>query len=101
MLEDGKFRIQVKNKTTLRFGRELIDLQALEQIADSSQLYTVGWLWFQLAQGKGWEKQPSKAFAQMLNDDWFRTMPHYGDLAKPRAIDVMAVLNRMRKADFK
>ncbi|CAG22688.1 ABC-ATPase domain-containing protein [Photobacterium profundum] len=101
MLEDGKFRIQVKNKTTLRFGRELIDLQALEQIADSSQLYTVGWLWFQLAQGKGWEKQPSKAFENMLNDDWFRTMPHYGDLAKPRAIDVMAVLNRMRKADFK
>ncbi|MGF1726162.1 P-loop domain-containing protein [Photobacterium nomapromontoriensis] len=100
-LEDGKFRIQVKDKTSMRFGRELVDLQALEQVADSSQLHAIGWLWFQMAQGKGWEKAPSKAFGQMLaNDDWFRSMPNYGDIAKPRVIEVMAVLNRMRKADF-
>lgn len=101
MLEDGKFRIQVKDKTSLRFGREFIDLQALEQVADASQLHAVGWLWFQLAQGKGWEKNPSKAFHQMLHDDWFRMMPNYGDLAKPRVVEVMAVLNRMRSAEFK
>ncbi|MCG7587016.1 ABC-ATPase domain-containing protein [Photobacterium sp. OFAV2-7] len=101
MLEDGKFRIQVKDKTSLRFGREFIDLQALEQVADPSQLHTIGWLWFQLAQGKGWEKNPSKAFQQMLHDDWFKMMPNYGDLAKPRVVEVMAVLNRMRAADFK
>ncbi len=101
MLEDGKFRIQVKDKTSLRFGREFVDLQALEQVADSSQLHAVGWLWFQLAQGKGWEKNPSKAFQQMLHDDWFKMMPNYGDLAKPRVVEVMAVLNRMRAADFK
>lgn len=101
MLEDGKFRIQVKDKTSLRFGREFIDLQALEQVADPSQLHAVGWLWFQLAQGKGWEKNPSKAFQQMLHDDWFKMMPNYGDLAKPRVVEVMAVLNRMRAADFK
>ena len=101
-LEDGKFRIQVKDKTSMRFGREFIDLQALEQVADSSQLHAIGWLWFQIAQGKGWEKAPSKAFAQMLaSDEWFRTMPNYGDIAKPRVIEVMAVLNRMRKAEFK
>ncbi|MBY5946288.1 ABC-ATPase domain-containing protein [Photobacterium rosenbergii] len=101
-LEDGKFRIQVKDKTSMRFGREFIDLQALEQVADSSQLHAIGWLWFQIAQGKGWEKAPSKAFSQMLaSDEWFRTMPNYGDIAKPRVIEVMAVLNRMRKAEFK
>ncbi|MGF1734646.1 P-loop domain-containing protein [Photobacterium satsumensis] len=100
-LEDGKFRIQIKDKASMRFGRELIDLQALEQVADSSQLHAIGWLWFQIAQGKGWEKSPSKAFAQMLaSDEWFRTMPNYGDIAKPRVIEVMAVLNRMRKSEF-
>ncbi|PSU35932.1 ABC-ATPase domain-containing protein [Photobacterium lutimaris] len=100
-LEDGKFRIQVKDKTSMRFGRELIDLKALEQVADSSQLHAIGWLWFQIAQGKGWEKAPSKAFAQMLaSDEWFRSMPNYGDIAKPRVIEVMAVLNRMRKTEF-
>ncbi|PSW21836.1 isopentenyl-diphosphate delta-isomerase [Photobacterium sanctipauli] len=102
LLEDGKFRIQVKSKTSMRFGREFVDLQALEQVADSSQLHAIGWLWFQLAQGKGWEKTPSKAFNMMLaNGDWFRAMPNYGDIAKPRVIEVMAVLNRMRKAEFK
>ncbi|KLV10301.1 MULTISPECIES: ABC-ATPase domain-containing protein [Photobacterium] len=102
LLEDGKFRIQVKDKSSLRFGREYVDLQALEQVADSSQLHAVGWLWFQIAQNKGWEKNPSKAFETMLADDnWFRTMPNYGDIAKPRVIEVMAVLNRMRKAEFK
>ncbi|NAW87129.1 ABC-ATPase domain-containing protein [Photobacterium halotolerans] len=100
-LEEGKFRIQVKNKQSLRFGREFVDLQALEQIADASQLHTIGWLWCQLAQLKGWEKQPVTAFHKMLQDEWFRTMPNYGDLAKPRVVDVMAVLNRMRKAEFK
>ncbi|KLV05445.1 isopentenyl-diphosphate delta-isomerase [Photobacterium aquae] len=102
MLEDGKFRIQVKDKSSLRFGREFIDLQALEQVADSSQLHAIGWLWFQLAQQKGWEKAPSKTFSRMLcNDEWFRSMPNYGDIAKPRVLEVMAVLNRMRCAEFK
>ncbi|UTV30234.1 ABC-ATPase domain-containing protein [Photobacterium atrarenae] len=101
MLEDGKFRIQVKGKNALRFGREFIDLQALEQVADASQLHTVGWLWFLLAQQKGWESSPCKAFGKLLDDNWFQMMPKHGDLAKPRVIEVMAVLNRMRAAEFK
>ncbi|MGF1683850.1 P-loop domain-containing protein [Photobacterium minamisatsumaniensis] len=102
LLDEGKFRIQVKGKTSMRFGRELVNLQALEQVADSSQLHAIGWLWFQMAQIKGWEKSPSKAFEMMLsNDEWFRSMPNYGDIAKPRTIEVMAVLNRMRCAEFK
>ncbi|HGF7526439.1 TPA: hypothetical protein AB5A73_001430, partial [Vibrio cholerae] len=28
-------------------------------------------------------------------------MPNHGDLAKPRILDAMAALNRMRKAQFK
>ncbi len=101
LLEDGKFRIQVKNKTALRFGREWVDLNSLEQIGHASQLHATGWLWFQMAQQKGWVKQPAKAFESMLHADWHRTLPPYGDLALPRAIDIMAVLNRMRAAEFK
>ncbi|MGF1688166.1 ABC-ATPase domain-containing protein [Photobacterium japonica] len=99
-LEEGKFRIQVRDKTYMRFARDYINLQALEQVTDASQLHTIGWLWFQAAQGKGWEKAPAKVFNQMLNEHWFRSMPQYGDLAKPRVIEVMAVLNRMRSAEF-
>ncbi len=101
LLEEGKFRIQVKDKTSLRFGREYVDLQALEQVAHSSQLLAIGYLWFQLAQLKGWEKMPARAFANMLHDDWAATMPKYGEMSKPRVIEVMAVLNCMRKVEFK
>ncbi|WP_087016403.1 ABC-ATPase domain-containing protein [Thaumasiovibrio subtropicus] len=101
LLEEGKFRIQVKDKHALRFGPEWVDLSALEQIAHPSQLHTVGWMWFQMAQQRGWVKQPARQFDAMLHADWFRTLPPYGDLARPRAIDVMAALNRMRKAEFK
>lgn len=54
-----------------------------------------------MAQNKGWEKAPVRAFAQMLNENWATMMPRYGDLAKPRVMEVMAVLNRMRAAEFK
>ncbi|HGO5290837.1 TPA: P-loop domain-containing protein [Photobacterium damselae subsp. damselae] len=101
MLEEGKFRIQAKNKHSLRFGREFVDLQALEQIAHQSQLHAIGCLWFLMAQNKGWEKAPVRAFAQMLNENWATMMPRYGDLAKPRVMEVMAVLNRMRAAELK
>ncbi len=101
LLEEGKFRIQVKNKDGLRFGREWIDLQALEQVASPSQLHTIGWLWCQLAQGKGWEKYPADAFSRALQETWNAPLPPYGDLAKPRILEVMAVLNRMRSAEFR
>ncbi|WP_305844515.1 ABC-ATPase domain-containing protein [Photobacterium leiognathi] len=101
LLEEGKFRIQVKDNISLRFSREYVDLQALEQVAHSSQLLAIGYLWFQLAQLKGWEKMPARAFANMLHDDWAAMMPKYGEMSKPRVIEVMAVLNRMRKAEFK
>ncbi|WP_413111773.1 P-loop domain-containing protein [Thaumasiovibrio sp. DFM-14] len=101
LLEDGKFRIQAKDKSALRFGREWIDVSAIAQLNDASQLNTIGWLWFQLAQQKGWVKHPASAFEKALHTDWYRMMPAWGDLAKPRAIEAMAVLNRMRKAEFK
>ena len=102
ILADGKFRVGAKGKSSLRFGKERVDLSALEQIESESQLNAVGWLWFQLAQIQGWSKNPGKDIEQMLsNPEWFSTMPNNGDLAKPRVIDVMAALNRMRQSQFK
>jgi predicted ABC-class ATPase len=37
----------------------------------------------------------------MLYGDWSALMPQQGDLAKPRPLDVMAALNRMRNSQFK
>jgi predicted ABC-class ATPase len=101
ILADGKFRVSAKGNDSLRFGKEFTDLSALEQLESSSEINAIGWLWFQLAQLPGWSNNPAKEIAQMLEGDWFKTMPNQGDLAKPRTLDVMAALNRMRKAQFK
>ncbi|OEF23197.1 ABC-ATPase domain-containing protein [Vibrio rumoiensis] len=101
ILAEGKFRIQGKGTHTLRFGKEHIDVSALEQIESTSELNAIGWLWFQLSQQPGWSDNPSYIFDKALQRDWYQAMPKNGDLAKPRTLDVMAVLNRLRKAQFK
>ncbi len=102
ILSEGKFRVGAKGKSRLRFGKEQVDLQALEQIESESQINAIGWVWFQFAQLPNWSKFPVKDLKKILEkDNWFDTMPNHGDLAKPRVIDVMAALNRMRQSQFK
>lgn len=101
ILAEGKFRITAKDASTLRFGKEAVDISALAQIESHTELNAIGWLWFQLAQVKGWSKDPTKEFRTFANDNWHSTVPQHVDASKPRILDVMATLNRMRKARFK
>lgn len=101
ILAEGRFRVSAKGTDSLRFGKEFADLSALEQIESPSEVNAIGWLWFQLAQKPGWSKNPAKDFEAFLNDNWHENMPNHGDLAKPRILDAMAALNRLRKAKFK
>lgn len=101
ILTDGKFRVSAKGKDSLRFGKEFTDLSALEQIETADEVNAIGWLWFQLAQLPGWCNNPAKEIEEMLSGEWHASLPKQGDLAKPRTLDVMAALNRMRKSQFK
>ncbi|MBE4287901.1 ABC-ATPase domain-containing protein [Vibrio parahaemolyticus] len=101
ILTDGKFRVSAKGKDSLRFGKEFTDLSALEQIESADEVNAIGWLWFQLAQLPGWCNNPAKEIEDMLSGEWHASLPKQGDLAKPRTLDVMAALNRMRKSQFK
>ncbi|WP_299688137.1 ABC-ATPase domain-containing protein [uncultured Vibrio sp.] len=101
ILTDGKFRVNAKGKESLRFGKEFTDLSALEQLESTSEVNAIGWAWFQFAQTPGWSNNPAKEFSAILDNEWHANMPNYGDLAKPRTLDVMAALNRMRKSQFK
>ncbi|ELA9842576.1 ABC-ATPase domain-containing protein [Vibrio parahaemolyticus] len=101
ILTDGKFRVSAKGKDSLRFGKEFTDLSALEQIESADEVNAIGWLWFQLAQLPGWCNNPAKEIEEMLSGEWHASVPKQGDLAKPRTLDVMAALNRMRKSQFK
>ncbi|EMX0310267.1 ABC-ATPase domain-containing protein [Vibrio parahaemolyticus] len=101
ILTDGKFRVSAKGKDSLRFGKEFTDLSALEQIESADEVNAIGWLWFQLAQLPGWCNNPAKEIEEMLSGEWHASLPKQGDLAKPRTLDVMAALNRMRKSQYK
>ncbi|MGY6426236.1 ABC-ATPase domain-containing protein [Vibrio parahaemolyticus] len=101
ILTDGKFRVSAKGKDSLRFGKEFTDLSSLEQIESADEVNAIGWLWFQLAQLPGWCNNPAKEIEDMLSGEWHASLPKQGDLAKPRTLDVMAALNRMRKSQFK
>lgn len=101
ILAEGKFRVGSKGTDALRFGKEFVDLSAMEQLESGNEINAIGWLWFQLCQQPGWSKQPAKEFSQLLSNNWYQAMPVHGDLAKPRVIDSLAALNRLRKATFK
>ncbi|GMQ48690.1 ABC-ATPase domain-containing protein [Vibrio sp. 10N] len=96
LLIDGKYRVSGKGGNNLRFGKEHIDVQALEQLESNSELNAIGWALFQFAQNPGWSMHPPKDIAKLLEGNWSDSMPNSGDLAKPRLVDVLATLNRLR-----
>ncbi|KAB7624099.1 ABC-ATPase domain-containing protein [Alkalilimnicola sp. S0819] len=97
----GKRRIKVRGLDTLVFGREDIDLRAVEQLVDPSQLRAIGLLLARLAERGGTLADPVAAIEALLAED-LTTLPDRpdGDLARPRAAEVMAALNRLRGARF-
>ncbi|WP_217543953.1 ABC-ATPase domain-containing protein [Vibrio metschnikovii] len=101
ILAEGKFRVSAKGTSSLRFGKEFADISALEQLESSAEINAIGWLCFQLAQQPGWATHPEQELAALLEGEWYSKMPNQGDLAKPRILDAMATLNRLRKAQFK
>ncbi|WP_394151073.1 P-loop domain-containing protein [Vibrio maritimus] len=101
LLVDGKFRVSGKGAKSLRFGKETIDIEALEQLESNSELNAIGWTLFQLAQQPGWSMHPPKAIESILEGNWSGNMPNSGDLAKPRVVDVLASLNRLRAAKMR
>jgi len=101
----GRWKIQARGLDTLVFGRSDIDLRAVEQLQDSSQLRTVGWILGRLSEAPEPEIEPLVHIEDMLarldggDWDWLTGYPD-GDLAVPRPYEVMAALNRLRGARF-
>jgi predicted ABC-class ATPase len=100
--QPGRVRVQARGVRTLVFGRGEVDLSAVEQLADPSQVRAIGWLLARLAS----ERQPlepipwtADALTRLADGDWqWLTGRPDGDLALPRIHEVMAALNRLRGA---
>lgn len=99
----GKRRVKVRGVESLEFGDDVVDLRALEQLVDPSQVRAIGLL------------LPAAGAAGVADVDdvpaWFRrhlerpwgelTGRPDGDLVRPRLAEVIAVLNRLRSARFR
>ena len=102
----GRWKIQARGMDTLVIGRSDIDLRAVEQIEDPSQLRAIGWILGRLSERSEIEGEPLPRIRQMLDRlgqgewQWLSGRPD-GDLAAPRAHEVMAALNRLRDARFR
>ena len=102
----GRWKIQARGFDTLIIGRSDIDLRAVEQLQDSSQLRAVGWILGRLSEVPEPEIEPLAHIEDMLGRlsrgdwDWLTGYPD-GDLAVPRPHEVMAALNRLRGARWR
>ena len=97
----GRVKIQVRRADALVVGRSDIDLRAVEQLADPSQIRAIGWLLARLSQASERRAEPIARLDEMLERlrkgdwDWLTGHPD-GDLALPRPFEAMAALNRLR-----
>lgn len=98
----GKRKLQARGRETLVFGADTVDLRAVEQLADSSQVRAIGVLLARLAEEGAPVSLPVERIRQMLQDQPWDRLPYRpdGDLALPRMAEVMAALNRLRGRHF-
>jgi predicted ABC-class ATPase len=104
MRSRGRWKIQARGDDTLVIGRSDIDLRAID-IEDPSQLRAAGWILGRISEHRGGRCEPLPLIHEMLERlrdgewNWLSGRPD-GDLAAPRAHEVMAALNRLRSARF-
>ena len=102
----GRWKIGARGVDTLIFGRSDVDLRAVEQIEDASQVRAIGWMMGRLSQERERPVEPRSRILEMLDRladgdwDWLSGRPD-GDLAAPRAHEVLAAINRLRGARFR
>ena len=99
-VKPGKRKVQGRGRDALVVGKETVDLRAVEQIADPSQVRAIGVLLERLA-GSGQLDDPPSWVHDELERSWASLLPRPdGDMARPRPLEVMAALNRLRTARF-
>lgn len=93
----GRRRVQARGRDALVFGRETVDLRALEQLADPSQVRAIGALLARMAAAGGTIDDPPAWTGARLAAGWddIAERPD-GDLALPRVAEVIAALSRLR-----
>ena len=103
----GKPRIKAFGTRLLQFGVEDIPLQSLEQLVDTAQLLSIGYLIEKHQQDNSLQEIDivvglGRQFEQLKQDGFDSITPYpMGKLAMPRLQELVAVVNRMRLLKLK
>jgi len=103
----GKPRIKAFGTRLLQFGVEDIPLQSLEQLVDTAQLLSIGYLIEKHQQDNSLKEVDivvglGRQFEQLKQDGFDSITPYpMGKLAMPRLQELVAVVNRMRLLKLK
>lgn len=96
-------RIDVRGRHTLLYGREAVDLSALEQLEEAPQTRAIGWAIHLMAmkhlRSSDSIRQAVEATAGEIERRGLDVLTPFpvGDLALPRTLDIAAALNRLRQ----
>ncbi|UFU00318.1 ABC-ATPase domain-containing protein [Radiobacillus kanasensis] len=105
-----KGKVQAKGLKSILMERDMLDLNGVEQLVDSSQTRTIAEIFKYLDHSK---KSEGLSLEQLLDEleqimtekglQAFTKFPdqHPGDLARPRRFEIAAALNRLRRAKVK
>lgn len=94
--------VEADYKELLRFGRQLIDLSGVTQIADEFQTETIGHILYYARLRYMDERTPLREVLDLIDRDLTNqglgTLSHdvRGDMARPRRYEIAATLNRLR-----
>ena len=100
-------KISAKERDLILYGREAIDLRALEQLVDTSQTRAIAYAIYRMAERLGREERTLSEWLTLFEDEvdshgldplapFHRTGQHPGNLARPRRFELAAAINRMR-----
>lgn len=103
----GKPKIKVFGTRLLQFGEEDIPLQSLEQLVDTAQLLSIGYLIEKYSQNEAEMdcdivEGLGVIYERLIRDGFDSITPYpMGKLALPRMQELVAVVNRMRMLTLK
>ncbi|UCC69772.1 MAG: ABC-ATPase domain-containing protein [Armatimonadota bacterium] len=103
----GRVKIRARGEDGISFGDEQIDLSAVEQIVEQSQVRACGWMIHRAAErlfdGKRTLPEILDLIEQELDDKGLEAMlPNLApDFARPRRHELAAALNRLRTLEVK
>ncbi len=109
-MEGRKRRVKARGMYEIQYGSQSINLHSIEQLVDESQTRMIADILYYVERNNNLVQQCSlKELAELIEEQLNKRgitsvsqhNGHPGDIARPRAFEIMAALNRLRSVQIK